>query len=83
MNWDDRERPSHCEIRVLRAVAEHGTIAAAAAALSLSPHTVDFHLDSLRGALGFRHLPQLIAWAAQQGWLEQLELAPLKTARTG
>ena len=83
MFWEELDRPSACEIRVLRAVAQHGTIGGAAKELSLSPHTVDFHLDSLRKRSGFRHLPQLVAWAAQQGWLEKLDLVSGRTARSG
>jgi len=55
---------------VLRAVVQHGTIARAAAALHLSPYTVDAHLDHLRSKSGCRFLIQLVAWAAAHGWLE-------------
>lgn len=64
-----REYATEYEIRVLRALAEHGTIGAAAAALEVSSHTVDGCLDRLRNRTGLRYLPQLIAWAARQGWL--------------
>ena len=75
--------PSDCDIRVLRAVAQHGTIGGAARELFLSPHTVDWHLDCLRRMSGFRHLPQLVAWGAQRGWLEHLPLVSARAARTG
>jgi DNA-binding NarL/FixJ family response regulator len=67
MGWEFREEPSDREIRALRAVAECGTIRGAAAALTLSPHTVDTHLDRLRERSGLRYLPQLVAWAAREG----------------
>jgi DNA-binding CsgD family transcriptional regulator len=60
--------PSTCEIRALRAVAEHGTVRAAARALYLSPHTVDAHLDHLRQKTGYHHIHQLIVWAATNDW---------------
>ena len=63
------ELPTHHELEALRAIAEHGTIRAAAAALHLSPHTVDAHLDHLRAKTGLRFLPQLVAWAARRGLL--------------
>lgn len=66
--------PSRREIEAIQAVAAHGTIRAAAAALTLSPHTIDAHLDSLRHRSGLRYLPQLVAWAARNGWLEEAGL---------
>jgi DNA-binding CsgD family transcriptional regulator len=60
-------RPSARELEILRSVAQHGTIEAAAAALFLSRHTIDWHLDNLRRKTGLRYLPQLVAWAAMQG----------------
>lgn len=65
--------PSQREIEAIQAVATHGTIRAAAAALTLSPHTIDAHLDSLRHRSGLRYLPQLIAWAARNGWLQDAD----------
>jgi hypothetical protein len=73
MAWEFRVEPSDCEIRALRAVAQHGTIRGAAAALTLSPHTIDTHLDRLRERSGCRYLPQLVAWAAREGWLAERE----------
>lgn len=63
------DSPTRQEVEALRAVATHGTIRAAAAALSVSPHTVDAHLDHLRMKTGLRYLPQLVAWAAHRGFL--------------
>ncbi len=63
--------PSEAETRVIRAVAAHGTIRAAAAALHLSTHTVDAHLDNLRRRTERRFLPQLVAWAAANGLLRE------------
>ncbi len=65
--------PTAQEICVLRAMAEHGTIAAAKA-LCVSPHTVDSHLDRLRFKTGVRHTTELIAWAAHRGWLPRAPL---------
>jgi DNA-binding transcriptional LysR family regulator len=67
------DTPSAREIEAIQAVARHGTIRAAAEALTLSPHTIDAHLDSLRHRSGLRYLPQLVAWAAHNGWLADLE----------
>lgn len=60
--------PSPSELRALRAVAEHGTVRAAAESLYLSPHTVDAHMDNLRQKTGYHKIPQLIAWAATHNW---------------
>ena len=65
----EQKAPTTPELQVIRAVAEHGTIRAAASSLNLSPHTVDAHLDHLRSKSGLRYLPQLVAWAAANGWL--------------
>jgi DNA-binding CsgD family transcriptional regulator len=63
--------PTHAEIRVLRALARHGTTSAAAQALYLSPATVEAHLAHLRNKAGLRHAVQLVAWAAERGWLDE------------
>jgi DNA-binding CsgD family transcriptional regulator len=62
-------QPTPGELRVLRAVIEYGTVAATARALHLSRHTVDTHIDHLRHRTCRRHLHQIVAWAAQNGWL--------------
>ena len=65
--------PSEQELRVLRAVIEHGSVPKAAEALYLSPHTVDAHLDHLREKSGCRKLFQIVAWAADHGLLSGRE----------
>src|SRR5258706_16397830 len=62
--------PTASEIKAICAIARYGTIAAAARALRISPHKVDWHLDRLRAKSGQRYLPQLVAWAASNGWLD-------------
>jgi len=42
----------------------------AAAALFLSPKTIDFHLANVYSKLGLHRRTQLAALAAQRGWLE-------------
>jgi len=68
--------PTFQERRVLGAVARYGTVRAAAAALILSPHTIDAHLDHLRYKSGLHKIPQLIAWAAENGWLNDETATP-------
>ena len=75
--------PSPAELRALRAVAEHGTVRAAAESLFLSRYTVDFHIDELRRKTGLRYVPQLIAWAASHGWLDKVCQLSDKTAEFG
>jgi len=66
-----QREPTQGELTALRAVALHGTIRRAAAALCISMHTVDAHLDSIRSKTKLRYLPQIIWWAASQGWLKE------------
>jgi Arc/MetJ-type ribon-helix-helix transcriptional regulator/DNA-binding CsgD family transcriptional regulator len=66
---EPKSTPTAREKAALRAVAEHGTIAAAAAARRKSRHTLDSQLDSLRRKLKIHYLPQLVARAAEEGWL--------------
>lgn len=61
--------PTAHELIALRAVAMHGTVKAAAEALTLSPYTIDAQLDRLREKTGLHRLPQLILFACKQGWL--------------
>jgi DNA-binding transcriptional LysR family regulator len=68
---NNRLEPTECEINAIRAVAEHGTIRAAAKVLFVSENTVNFHIDGLRLKSGRRYLPQIIAWAAARGWLDE------------
>ena len=64
--------PTPHELIALRAVAIHGTVKAAAEALVLSPHTIDNQLDRLRERTGLHHLPQLIFFACEQGWVRTI-----------
>src|SRR5689334_13083929 len=68
--------PSRRELCTIRAIAQHGTIAAAASALGRSRHTLDAQLDRLRRKSGLRHLPQIVAWAARNGWLDEPRESP-------
>ena len=61
--------PTAAEVKVLRAMAVHGTIRAAAEDLFLSAYTVKAHLEHLRIKTGLHTTSQLIAWAAQLGLL--------------
>lgn len=74
MNHQERtdDRSSERAQVVIRAIVEHGTMAGAATALGVSTHSVDAQLDLLRAQVGLRYLPQLVAWAASQGWLDGL-----------
>jgi molybdenum-dependent DNA-binding transcriptional regulator ModE len=74
MKLDSTDGTDRCsttpqEQKVLRAIARHGTIKAAAKALTMSRHTAEGHLDSMRNKCKLRFLPQLVAWAAVEGWL--------------
>jgi DNA-binding NarL/FixJ family response regulator len=55
------------ELRVLRALAEHGTMPAVARALHLSLSTVDHCVDQIRDKIGKRHQPELVAWLHEHG----------------
>ena len=63
---------SEREREILCAIADVGTIHKTAEALFISPHTVDRHLDNVRKKTGLRHLPQLVAWAVQNGLLTRV-----------
>lgn len=65
--------PTKREIDIVRAMVEYGTVALAAGALHLSPHTIDAHLDRLREKTGLRHFHQISAWAGSNGWLKRPE----------
>jgi DNA-binding CsgD family transcriptional regulator len=58
------------ELRVARMVAEGASNREAAAALFLSPKTVEYHLASIYRKLGVRRRTELAAAAAARGWLE-------------
>ena len=58
------------ELRVARMVAEGASNREAAAALFLSPKTVEYHLASIYRKLGVRRRAELAAVATARGWLE-------------
>ena len=58
------------ELRVARIVAEGASNREAAAALFLSPKTVEYHLASIYRKLGVRRRAELAAVATARGWLE-------------
>jgi DNA-binding CsgD family transcriptional regulator len=57
-------------------VAGGATNREAAAALFVSPKTVEFHLAHIYRKLGIRKRTQLTALAARRGWLERREAQP-------
>lgn len=61
--------PSPVEKVVLCALHREGSISAAAAALHLSPNTVDRHPDNLRDRTGLRQMHQILTWASERGYL--------------
>jgi hypothetical protein len=66
--------PTAARLAALQAVAETGSIKAAARMLGCSPYTVDANLDHLRDATGLRTTPQLIRWAADNHWFQDEDL---------
>jgi DNA-binding CsgD family transcriptional regulator len=58
------------ELRVARIVAEGASNREAAAALFLSPKTVEYHLASIYRKLGVHRRAELAAVATARGWLE-------------
>ena len=62
--------PTAHELRVARIVAEGASNREAAAALFLSPKTVEYHLASIYRKLGVRRRAELAAVATARGWLE-------------
>jgi DNA-binding NarL/FixJ family response regulator len=64
-------RPTERELVVIRALVEHGTMVRAAQALCVSSYTIDAHVDRLRQRSGLHYLVQIIAWAAEEGWLAE------------
>jgi DNA-binding CsgD family transcriptional regulator len=60
-------RLSPSETKVIGAVADHGTITAAAAAVFLSPETVKTHLKHIRFKLGARNTTNAVAIAIRRG----------------
>ena len=58
------------ELRVARMVAEGASNREAAAALFLSPKTVEYHLGNIYRKLGVRRRAELAAVASAHGWFE-------------
>jgi DNA-binding CsgD family transcriptional regulator len=66
----DDELTAH-ELRVALIVASGASNREAAAALFLSPKTIEFHLAHIYRKLGVRSRTELAGVAARQGWLEE------------
>lgn len=62
--------PTKREVQVLRELARGSTYREIAESLSLSLHTVDFHLRNLYGKLGAASAPEAILAAQRRGWLD-------------
>jgi ATP/maltotriose-dependent transcriptional regulator MalT len=67
---DDPDRLTSHELQVAVLVAGGASNREAAAALFLSPKTIEFHLASIYRKLGVRSRTKLAAVAAQRGWLD-------------
>jgi DNA-binding NarL/FixJ family response regulator len=59
------------ELQVARIVAEGASNREAAAALFLSPKTIEYHLAHIFRKLGIRNRTELAATAAARGWLDR------------
>ena len=64
------------ELQVARIVANGASNREAAAALFLSPKTIEFHLAHIYRKLGVRTRTELAAHAARRGWLDQPLVEP-------
>jgi DNA-binding NarL/FixJ family response regulator len=62
--------PTKREVQVLRELARGSTYREIAESLSLSQHTVDFHLRNLYGKLGATSAAEAIIAAQRKGWLD-------------
>ena len=74
----DRGKLTAHELQVARIVAGGATNREAAAALFVSPKTIEFHLAHIYRKLGVRTRTELAAVAMRNGWLD-----PVTTARDG
>jgi len=72
----DRGQLTAHELQVARIVAGGATNREAAAALFVSPKTIEFHLAHIYRKLGVRTRTQLAAVAARKGWLDQVTATP-------
>jgi len=66
----DRDRLTAHELQVAITVAAGASNREAAAALFLSPKTIEFHLGRIYRKLGLRTRSELAALAAKRGWLD-------------
>jgi DNA-binding CsgD family transcriptional regulator len=66
----ERETLTAHELQIARIVAGGATNREAAAALFLSPKTIEFHLARVYRKLGVRTRTELAALAAQRGWFD-------------
>jgi DNA-binding CsgD family transcriptional regulator len=76
---DDRDQLTAHELQVARIIAGGASNREAAAALFLSPKTIEFHLARVYRKLGVRTRTELAGVAARRGWLDHV--APLGAAR--
>jgi DNA-binding CsgD family transcriptional regulator len=72
----DRDQLTAHELQVARIVAGGASNREAAAALFLSPKTIEFHLGHIYRKLGVRTRTELAGVAARRGWLEGAALKP-------
>jgi DNA-binding NarL/FixJ family response regulator len=72
----DRDELTAHELQVAIIVAEGATNKEAAAALFLSPKTIEFHLAQIYRKLGIRRRAELATFAAKHGWLPDRGPAP-------
>jgi len=79
----DRDALTAHELQVARVVASGATNREAAAALFLSPKTVEFHLGHIYRKLGVRSRSELVARAAREGWLADADADADADAGTG
>jgi len=66
----EQNYPTQAERSILRALAQYGTLAKAAASLYLSRHAVKSSLTRMRTRYRLVNTPQLMAMAGREGWLD-------------
>jgi DNA-binding CsgD family transcriptional regulator len=74
-NESDRDKLTAHELQVARIVAGGASNREAAAALFLSPKTIEFHLAHIYRKLGVRTRTELAGVAARRGWLDDAATA--------